>query len=253
VKKSLIVMSATAVILGILLTSCGKTNTVTDTDGKSHVIVTEKGGVTAQDPWGNLYEQVTDANGNTVTQAYDYPAVSTNKSGSKVENAVLSIKVPKEWEISENTTAIRLRHQKGPCVKDGEPACQLDFTYRSDFSRDEVCALYAAEVKDLKSYNSNVTNDTEYDTTILGIAAKALSYHVDGADTTVYYFCIEKGESIIEITANVYDNCYDSKSIEELINSCCTLKELPTLASTIATTLPTDEDTSTNVDASSAD
>lgn len=33
---------------------------------------------------------------------------------------------------------------------------------------------------------------------------------------------------MIEITASVYDKCYDSDSMVELINSCATVKELPT-------------------------
>ena len=62
----------------------------------------------------------------------------------------------------------------------------------------------------------------------MGKNAKAISYRVASENTDVYYFCIDNGEPMIEITASVYDKCYDKDSIVKLISSCATVKELPT-------------------------
>ena len=231
-KKSIMILSASVALLGIGLTACGKSDIVTDKDGKTHVIVTQKGGEVAQDPWGNLYEKVTDRNGETVTQVYDFPAIKTNRFKTKVENGVLTVKVPGGWEISD-ANVMRLRHKNGKCVKADEPPCQIELTYRSDRTRDEVYEIYMNYISKLRSVSENISAEKSFNVKICGIDAKAFSYHMDDTDSTVYYFCVAKGETVVEITADIYDECYDEKSITELINSCVTLKELPSL-----TTLP---------------
>ena len=231
-KKTLIILSASVALLGIGLTACGKSDVITDKDGKTHVIVTQKGGDVAQDPWGNLYEKVTDQDGKTVTQVYDFPVIKTNRFKSKVENGVLTVDVPGGWEVSDSTV-MRLRHKKGNCVKADEAPCQIEFTYRSDRTRDEVYELYTKYISKLRSVSEDISAEKSFEVKICGIGAKAFSYHMDNADSTVYYFCVAKGETVVEITADIYDECYDEKSITELINSCVTLKELPSL-----TTLP---------------
>lgn len=225
-KKSLAILSAAIIILSIGLTACGKPdNKISDSSGNTHVIVTDEDGNMKQDPWGNLYESITDADGNSVTQAYGFPTIVTNKSNSVIENAVLTVKVPKHWKTSGSASLFRLRHT-GECVKVGEEPCQIDFTYRSDLTAEETYNRYITKTENMNTLGLGADEIKKYETTLSGEKAKAASYTVSAEDTSVYYFCIEKGESIIEITAYVYEKCYDKDTIEELLNSCCTFKDL---------------------------
>ncbi|MEE1245674.1 MAG: hypothetical protein UHL70_00280 [Acutalibacteraceae bacterium] len=226
-KKSLIIISSLLLVFSVALTACGSKNTIVDKDGKTYTYVTDKDGNKLQDKWGHLIIENTDADGNKVTQIYEFPDKITNKRNTKIENAVVSVNVPDGWEVSEETSFVRLRH-KGKCTKSGVAGCQLDFGYQQNLSLQETYNEYLTNVVKLSSLGDSISDIKEYEVTLMGKNAKAISYRVASENTDVYYFCIDDGEPMIEITASVYDKCYDKDSIVELISSCATVKELPT-------------------------
>lgn len=226
-KKSLIILSALLLVFATALTACGNKNVITDKNGHTYVPVTDDDGVKLQDKWGRLIIEKTDADGNKVTQPYEFPDKITNKRNSEIENAVVKVNVPSDWEVSKDTSFVRLRHS-GKCTKSGVPACQIDFTYEQNKTLQETYNSYLTNVVELNGLGDSISDIKEYEVTLMGKNAKAISYRVASENTDVFYFCIDDGEPMIEITASVYDKCYNSDSIVELINSCGTVKELPT-------------------------
>jgi len=80
-----------------------------------------------------------------------------------------------------------------------------------------------AEVCAKQSYFKKMplmTGETAYVAAALQALCKKIGHE--------FTITIDDGEPMIEITASVYDKCYDSDSMVELINSCATVKELPT-------------------------
>lgn len=226
-KKSLIIISAVLLVFTVVLTACGKSNTIVDKDGYTYTVVTDKSGNKLQDKWGRLIIEQTDSDGNIVTQPYDFPDKITNKRNTKIENAVVSVDVPSGWEVSRETSFVRLRHS-GKCTKSGVSACQIDFTYAQNQTLQETYNDYLLNVTKLNTLGDEISDITEDEATLMGKNAKLISYRVASQNTDVYYFCIDDGEPMIEITVSVYDKCYDRDSVIELINSCATIKELPT-------------------------
>jgi hypothetical protein len=224
------------VVFSVVLTACGNSNVIVDKDGYTYIAVTDEDGSKVQDKWGRLIIENTDADGNSVTQVYEFPDKITNKRNTKAENAVVNVTVPDGWEISQETSFLRLRHS-GKCTKSGISACQIDFSYQQNLTLQETYNEYLTNTVKLSSVGGEISDITEYEVTLMGKNAKAISYRVASENTDVYYFCIDDGEPMIEITASVYDKCYDKDSIVELINSCATVKELPT--DTVSTN-PTD-------------
>ena len=236
-KKSLIIISALLLVFAIALTACGTKNVIVDKDGYSYVPVTDEDGSKQQDKWGSLIIEKTDEDGSKVTQPYEFPDKITNKRNSEIENAVVSIKVPDNWAVSKETSFVRLRHT-GKCTKSGVSACQIDFEYKQNRTLQETYNEYLYNIVKLSSMGDSISDIKEYEVTLMGKNAKAISYQVASENTDVFYFCIDDGEPMIEITASVYDKCYDSDSIVELISSCATVKELPTDEVSTNTTAP---------------
>ncbi|MDD6275634.1 MAG: hypothetical protein PUB20_02255 [Clostridia bacterium] len=234
-KKYIFAVSITILLLSVLLTACSKKNEITDDYGRTHVIATDKDGNILQDPWGNLYEEVTDSDGNTVTQAYDYPVISTNKKKSVVENAVLKMTVPDDWEVSDSESVFRLRHL-GKCVDSGIASCQLEVGFESKYTLENTVAQYINSIKKLDKTGELFTEPEQFDAEISGTSAKGVTYSSVDTESVVYCYFIEKGQNIIKIEANVYDGCYNRESIEALLDESCTLKELPTLKTTASET-----------------
>lgn len=226
-KKSLVILSALLLVFATVLTACGTKNVITDKDGHTYIPVTNEDGSKVQDKWGRLIIEKTDEDGSKVTQPYEFPDKITNKRNTQIENAVVSVKVPSGWEVSEDTSFVRLRHS-GKCTKSGVAACQLDFGYKLNLNLQSTYNEYLINVVKLSQMGNLISDIKEYEVTLMGKNAKAISYRVASENTSVFYFCIDDGEPIIEITASVYDKCYDSAGMVELINSCATVKELTT-------------------------
>lgn len=236
-KKSLVIISCILLLMSITLTACGNSNILVDKYGYSHVVATDENGNWKQDKWGNLLVENTDSEGNKVTEPYDFPEKITDKHNKKIENAVVSINVPSGWSVSEVTSFVRLRH-KGKCAKNSSnSSCQMDFTYSQNLTLQEVYNNYLANVVMLSSLDSDeITDIEEYEVTLMGKNAKAISYKISSTSTTVYYFVIDGGEPMIEITVHICGDCYDNASLVELISSGATIKELPTDDSVTITT-----------------
>lgn len=226
-KKSLIIISAILLVFSVVLTACGNKNIIIDKNGHSFVPVTNEEGTKLQDKWGRLIIEQTDEDGSKVTQPYIFPDKITNKRNSEIENAVVSVKVPKSWSVSKETSFVRLRHS-GKCTKSGVPACQLDFGYTQNKTLQEAYNEYLYNIVKLSQMGDSISDIKEYEVTLMGRNAKAISYRVTSENADVFYYCIDDGEPMIEITASVYDKCYNNDSIVELINSCATIKELQT-------------------------
>lgn len=226
-KKSLIIISTFLLVFATVMTACGNKNVIVDKDGHTFIPVTDENGTKLQDKWGRLIIEKTDENGSKVTQPYVFPDKITNKRNTEIENAVVSIKVPNGWAVSKETTFVRLRHS-GKCTKSGVAACQLDFGYKQNRTLQETYNEYLVNVVKLSQMGTLISDIKEYEVTLMGKNAKAISYKIASENTSVFYFCIDDGEPMIEITASVYDNCYNGDSVVELINSCATVKELQT-------------------------
>lgn len=236
-KKSLVIISCILLLTSIVLTACGDSNVIVDNNGYSCTVVTDEDGSWVQDKWGNIIVENTDSDGNKVTQALNFPDKVTDKHNKKIENAVVSINVPSGWSVAESISFVRLRHN-GKCSEtSSNSSCQMDFTYSQNLTLQETYNEYLVSVVKLASLDSDeITDIEEYEVTLMGKNAKAISYKIQSTKTDVYYFVIDDGEPMIEITVYVCNGCYDNDSLVELISSCATIKELPTDDSVTATT-----------------
>lgn len=235
-KKCISVVAILILMLSVLLTACAKKNEIIDDYGKTHVIATDKDGNLLQDPWGNLYEEVTDADGNTVTQAYDYPVVSTNKKRTVIENAVLKMELSDDWKASDSASVFRIRHM-GKCVDVGIAACQIEVTFDSQYTIEDNIADYLKSVRELDKTGELFSEAEQFDAKICGVSAKGITYSSTDTEAVIYCYFLEKGQNIIKIEANVYDGCYTREGMEAFLNACCTLKELPTPEATASETV----------------
>ena len=235
-KKTLAVVSALILVLSVGLTACGKKNTFIDHNGNSHVAVNENG-VTKQDCFGNLYE-VIEKDGTTRTQICEFPSAMTNKAQTWIENGVLRMKVPKGWNTSGISSQTVLYHA-GKCTDTGNPHCQIGFKYETMKTVDEYKEKYLEPVRWLVERSGECSDLKEYETELLGLKAKAISYKFDKTDVTCYCYFIQQGIPAIEIEVYAYKDCYTEEAVIELLNKYCTLKDLgnevPTAADITAT------------------
>lgn len=224
-KKSLLAVSSLILVFAVTLSSCGKNSVYKDEYGNTHVAATEKGGVTKQDKFGNLYEVVTDVDGKTKTQVAKFPDVMTNKSNSWIENGVLHIDVPKGWETSGSSQKIILHHA-GECTDTGTPRCELTFTHSTMSTVEEEYAKYLKNVKYLIDNSGECSELKEYETKLLGTTVKAISYKLDKSNIYSYCYFVQKEIPIIRIETYAYDKCYTEDELIALLEECVTLKEL---------------------------
>ena len=240
-KKSLAIISALILVLSVSLTACGKKNIFTDGNGKSHVAVNEKGS-TKQDEFGNLYE-VIEENGTTRTQIHEFPSAMTNKSQSWIENGVLRMKVPKGWKTSGITTQTVLYHS-GRCTETGNSHCQIEFKYNNMKTVDELKEKYLEPVRWLVERSGECSDLKEYETELLGLKAKAVSYKFDKTDITCYCYFVQQAIPVIQIEVYAYKDCFSEEAVIELLNKNCTLKDLGgEIPTTTTTTEATEEPT----------
>ena len=181
-KKSLIIISALLLVFATALTACGNKNVIVDKNGRTYTPVTDKDGNKQQDKWGRLIIEQTDEDGSKVTQPYDFPDKITNKRNTEIENAVVSIKVPSDWAVSKETSFVRLRHS-GKCTKSGVAACQIDFGYRQNRTLQETYNEYLINIVQLSQMGDSISDIKEYEVTLMGKNAKAISYRVASENT----------------------------------------------------------------------
>lgn len=222
-KKTIAVVSALILALSVGFTACGKDNTFIDLNGNSHVAVNENG-VTKQDCFGNLYE-VIEKNGTTATQAFDFPAAMTNKAQTWIENGVMRMKVPHGWKPSGNPSKTTLCHT-GKCTELGTSSCQIEFKYQSMLTVDEVKENYLGNARWLVERSGECSDLKEYETDLLGLKVKAVSYKFDKSGVMSYCYFLQKDIPVICIEVYTYKDCFTEEDIIELLNKNCKLKDL---------------------------
>lgn len=241
-KKSLLVMSSLILVFSVAFTACGKKTEFSDKFGNTHVAYTDKKGNLKQDEFGNLYEVVSDIDGKTRTQIYDFPEVMTNKRNTWIENGVLRMNVPKGWRTSGQTQKMILYHS-GECTDTGTPHCELNFRYEKMRSLQYVYDEYLGTVKYLTMYSGECSDLKEYETKLFGITVKAISYHLDSTDVDCYCYFVQKEIPVISIEAYAYEPCYTEEELIALLNENCELKDLggeaPTSENASSTTTTT--------------
>lgn len=237
-KKSLLILSSIILVFAVVFTSCGKEATFTDEYGTTHVAVTEKGGVTKQDEYGNLIEVVSDADGKTRTQIAEFPVAMTNKAKTWVENGAVRMKIPKDWRILSFHDKFMLKHS-GECTNTGTADCEINFRYGAALL-EEKYNEYLQIVVNLISVSGECSELKEYEVKLFGDTVKAISYKFDKSDIYCYCYFIQKGLPVIEIESYVYDKCYSEEDFIAFLEENCTIKdlggEIPTAASQTTTT-----------------
>lgn len=224
-KKSLAVVSAVILCLSIALTACGNNRTYSDEYGKTHVAITGKDGEKVTNEYGYLYEEVTDASGNPRTQLFEFPSVCTNKRETVVENAVMSIEIPKNWKISGSNRKLSLAHS-GDCTEMGVSHCEINVSYSAMETVDSLYDLYIGPVNYLTRATYEAEDLKEYETTLFGKTAKACSYRLVNSDITCYCYFFNNGIPAIQLETYAYDKCYTEEELKALLEESITLKDL---------------------------
>ena len=194
----------------------GRKDIIVDNFGQTHIVVTNFWGEFKQDEYGNLFEKVTDEQGNKVTKGYIFPDRVTNKKGDKIENAFIKLHIRKNWADFSHNDFLSIQHE-GNCANN-ETHCQVDIRY--DIMADENM-LYNKEKSFARAYVEKIPtvygNFKEYETEIFGLSARAMSYTVksDNSEGTVYYYIVEQGLAAFEIRVHAENSCFASE--EEMI------------------------------------
>lgn len=242
--SSKIVFAIVALILVAVIAfvvARGRKEVIVDSEGVTHIVVTDFWGNFVQDEYGNLFEKVTDAQGNDVTKGYIFPDRVVNKNGNKIENAFINLKLRKGWADFSTNDWVAMQHE-GTCMDENKPQCEVKIRY--DIMADPN-TLYEKE----KSYDrylvekvSGFADLKEYETKLFGLDARAISYSANNGDGTYYYYIVEQGLALFEISAYACNSCYDEAALIEEIEKSYTLKNLggerPEIPSTEA---PTEE------------
>lgn len=245
------VIALVVVAVIVFVVARGRKEVIVDKDGQTHIVVTDFWGNFVQDEYGNLFEKVTDSQGNDVTKGYIFPDRVVNKKGNKIENAFINLKLPKDWADFCTTDLIAMQHE-GACMDENRPQCEVKIRY--DIMADPE-ALYATEKGLARGYTEKIDgfdNFKEYETTIFGLEARAMSYTSGHGEGTYYYYIVEQGLALFEIRAYACNDCYDEAALIEEIEKSYKLKNLggerPEIPSTEA---PTEEFSEENTTESS--
>ncbi len=246
-KKGIIAVSALVLALSVTFTACGNPVVLVDESGNKHNIVTDKNKDFIQDKYGNLYEEVENNEGQKVTQLYNFPEIYTNKRNTQIENAIVKVKVPRGWETSGFESFMRICH-KGECRDLHQTDCQIEFSYDIKNELDAIYNKQVSSIKKLESLGGDITDVQELTVTLLGKEAKVLSYRAANSEAISLYYCFEYGEPVVEINATIFDSCFTREEIEEVINSCATLKKLGDGTTTTAPATITQAETTTSAE-----
>ncbi len=252
---SKIVFAVAALILVAIIAffiARGKKDAIVDEQGQTHIVVTDIHGEFVQDEYGNLFEKVTDANGIKTTKSYIFPDRITNKSGKKIENAFIKLKLGNKWSDYSANDYLGMQHN-GVCKDNGKPLCEVKIRY--DIMADPN-ALYATEKGLARGYTEKIDgfdNLKEYETEIFGLKARAISYTSNHGEGTFYYYLVEQGLALFEIRAFGYNECFAEAELIAEIEEAFELKDLggtrPEIPSTQAPTEETSEESTSDATA----
>ncbi len=218
-KRNLAFLLAFMMII-FTFTACGS-NTIVDKEGNEHNVVVEKGEY-VQDKLGNLIEEVTNAEGEKVTQPVSFPDVIQN-SKKEIENAFFKVKIPSGWKYDETVKVFRIQHED-KCKETESGVCELSFDssstgdvdilYKYAFAKEQAVNLYQPEF---------VTGFEEFETKLFDKDVKAYKCKYDSG-VSIYYYAFEHAYSALSIRLIVNDACLDKLSPEEFISKNVTLK-----------------------------
>lgn len=193
--------------------ACSKELTVTDSFGKTHVILTDKQGNSLRNEQGFLYEEIEDSDGSTFTQIVEFPGVINN--GKYIENNFIKIQIPNGWIFDEYLTVLRINHkddQSFSCHIGGESTYGIDFEEK-----------YKKTLSDMKQLSGALGSECEESTVKLhGVEAKKISYYVENPDddnSKWITYLFEKSNVVFKFDVTLNENCIDEINVEEIINS----------------------------------
>lgn len=206
----------------------GRKDIIVDKYGQTHIVVTNFWGEFVQDEYGNLFEKVTDENGNKVTRGYIFPDRVVNKKGNKIENAFIKLRIRDDWTDFSHNDYLSIQHE-GNCANN-TTHCQVEIRY--DIMADSN-QLYAKEKGLARGYTEKISqyysNLKEYETEIFGLKARAMSYNVktDDSDGVIYYYLVEQGLAAFEIRVHAEKSCFATEAdIIKAIEKSYKLKDL---------------------------
>lgn len=206
----------------------GKKDVIVDKFGQTHIVLTNFWGEFVQDEYGNLFEKVTDENGNDITKSYIFPDRVKNKKGNKIENAFIKLHIRDGWTDFSHNDFISIQHE-GNCANK-ETHCQVEIRYDIMANSNH---LYSKEKGLARGYTEKISkyygNLKEYETEIFDLKARAMSYTVktDNSDAVIYYYLVEQGLAAFEIRVHAEKSCFATEAdIIKAIEKSYKLKDL---------------------------
>ncbi|MBO5421973.1 MAG: hypothetical protein J6A67_08570 [Clostridia bacterium] len=224
-KIVFVAVALVIVALIVFFVARGKKDALVDDVGQTHIVVTDIHGDFVQDEYGNLYEKVKDENGVDTTKSYIFPDKVVSSNGKKIENAFIKLKLNKGWSDYCANDYLGMQHI-GVCKDTGKPQCEVKIRY--DIMADPN-NLYAKEKGLARAYVEKIDgfdNLKEYETEVLGLKAKAMSYTSNHGEGTFYYYLVEQGLALFEIRAFAYNECFTEAELIEEIGKAYELKNL---------------------------
>lgn len=222
--KRTIALVCASVLVAMTFTSCKK-EVVVDTHGVTHTLVM-KHGDPVQDEYGNMIEKYTDENGKQVTAPFAFPEV-TKAGKNAIQNAMIKMKIPKDWEFDESVKAFRIKHKN--CTHEGK--CELFVEIQDNKTLDEEFRrkLAAQEVVNIVGGDDSIVTDIKkFSTKIFGLETKAFKSAHQG-DMTYYYYVFYYKNNTIGFSFVMNNGCFDkSFDPEAFIKENVSLKTIPT-------------------------
>ena len=222
-KKAIALIIASMMIL-TLFSACGD-KIITDKEGNTHKLVTQKGGEPAQDEYGNLIEEVTNDKNEKVTQAVSYPVV-TQTGKNEIQDAYFIVEIPNDWYFDSEINKFRIQHDDESKKKSGA-MCEISTEYSKNGDADLLYKNRLNNEKSLQVYQPDfVENIEEFETKLFGIDVKAYKSKYSSG-STVYFYTFAYAHSAVGIKAIIMDDCgNDGLDPEKFISEHFTLKKL---------------------------
>ncbi|MBQ8782853.1 MAG: hypothetical protein IJZ57_03675 [Clostridia bacterium] len=218
-KRTVAILLALIMIV-LTFTACGDT-IIVDKEGNEHIAVMKKGHF-VQDKYGNLIEEVTNAEGEKVTQPFSFPEVY-QKDKNTIENAYFVIDVPSDWTYEENLSSFRIQHDS-KCAEEGKAMCELSFESSSTGDVEVIFDnAYAIELHLQMLQPDFVTDVKKYETELFGKKAQAYSCKY-ASGSKIYYYAFAHAYAAVGIKLIIGDECADKISAEKFITEHVTLK-----------------------------
>lgn len=222
--KKAIALIAAAVMILTLFSACGD-KIITDKEGNTHKLVTQKGGEPAQDEYGNLIEEITNDKSEKVTQAISYPDV-TQTGKNEIQDAYFIVDIPNDWYFDLEINKFRIQHDD-ESKKTSGAMCEISTEYSKTGDADKLYKDRLNNEKSLQVYQPDfVENIEEFETKLFGMDVKAYKSKYSSG-STVYFYVFAYAHAAVGIKAIIMDDCgNDGLDPEKFISEHFTLKKL---------------------------